>query len=292
MYECFDCNKKFKYKSQYTDHKNRKTPCSKIEENKLTCKICNVSFTRQSELLRHEKTNKHITNYNKCNVQNNIHGDNIQNIINLTLNVNSFKDTDMKHISKSLVVQTADFIKNNVLDNETYDEIKKLEIIIDEIIYLLKKLHFNISVEENQNLKILLIFPSIKKTVYEYLILEISPTHNIIWNSLTFEDFLSNILDNLLILNNRFDLQLDNFKEFINYTKDKLLNNKTNLQKLKPTIDNKLSQMYINFNEEQKKPDRHIYDDFVDKLTEYKQYRKQECKLNNGFNPDILNSKI
>jgi len=50
--------------------------------------------------------------------------------------------------------------------------------------------------------------------------------------------------------------------------------------------------MYINFNEKQKKEFRDIKEDIEEKVKEYVTYRIQECKLQNGFNPTILNSKI
>lgn len=295
MHNCSKCNKTFKYDSELTRHKNRKVPCD-APKKEYKCEICNVNFICPAEQTRHEKTKKHINNYNtynQSNVQNNIHGDNIQNIIQLTLNVHSFKETDMSFINRSFINDMGNYIKEDILENKKFDELKKLELIFDEIIILLEKLHFNIGIEENHNLKILLIFPGIKKAVYEYLILEINPeTKNILWNSLQFEDLIKNILDNLLILNTRRGTNYVNYNEFINFVKDNLLNNNKNLKILKPIIDKKLSEMYVNFNKKQNKLDRTEHEDFDDKINEYRYYRKKECKLNNGFDPEIINSKI
>ncbi len=295
MHKCDVCNKEFKFLSKLNEHKNRKTICS-ASKKEYKCEICNINFARPAEQARHEKTKKHINNYNtynQSNVQNNIHGDNIQNIIQLTLNVHSFKETDMSLIGRTFIKEMGIYIKEDILENNKYDELKRIELIFDEIILLLEKLHFNIGMEENHNLKILLIFPGIKKAVYEYLILEINPeTKNILWNSLKFEDLISNILDNLLILNIKNGKNNEYFNEFINYVKDNLLNNEDNLKILKPVIDKKLSEMYVNFNKKQNKSDREEHEDIDDKINEYKRYRKKECKLNNGFNPEIINSKI
>jgi len=57
-------------------------------------------------------------------------------------------------------------------------------------------------------------------------------------------------------------------------------------------IDKKLSDMYINFNKKQKKELRTIKDSFPEKVAEYITYRNQECKLTNGYNPEIKNSNI
>ena len=62
MLKCLKCNKKFKYESDLNRHKNRKTPCDKKVE--LKCNYCNLSFTCSHNKSVHEKTKKHIKNYN------------------------------------------------------------------------------------------------------------------------------------------------------------------------------------------------------------------------------------
>ena len=97
MYECIKCKKKFKYESKLNEHKNRKIPCNQSKRD-LNCTLCNSKFKYESDYLRHEKTKKHINAINNVN-QSNVNGDNninnsFNNIIQLTLNVNSFKNTD------------------------------------------------------------------------------------------------------------------------------------------------------------------------------------------------------
>jgi hypothetical protein len=41
-----------------------------------------------------------------------------------------------------------------------------------------------------------------------------------------------------------------------------------------------------------KKESREIKEDIEEKVKEYVTYRRQECKLQNGFNPTIINSEI
>ena len=96
MYKCNLCNKEFKYESEYNRHKNRKKSC--INTNNLNCQYCNINFTCPYNQKKHEKTIKHINNYNK-NIQNNVNGDNIagveiNNIINLTLKVKPFFESE------------------------------------------------------------------------------------------------------------------------------------------------------------------------------------------------------
>ena len=50
--------------------------------------------------------------------------------------------------------------------------------------------------------------------------------------------------------------------------------------------------MYIDFNKEQNKSERDIKETFNEKLHEYINYRNQECQLDNGYNPEIINSKF
>lgn len=66
MYKCSNCSKGFKYESKLKEHKNRKTLCNQSKED-LECKLCNLTFTRLFNKKKHEKTDKHIQNYNNYN---------------------------------------------------------------------------------------------------------------------------------------------------------------------------------------------------------------------------------
>ena len=294
MYKCVKCNKEFKYESDYNRHKNRKTSCNEIK-NIYDCKICKLKFKYKSKYAEHEKTNKHIQNYNKY-IQNNVNGDNIagdkiNNIINLTLNVNSFRKTDSSYIRKTIVNDIGEYLYLEVMNKKYLSEIDKVKLLFDSVIEILEKLHFNLDIEENHNLKILLIFPGIKKKVYEYLILEINPeTKEVIWNSLDYDEFMSQLFDHLYNLNNK--IQNDNYDKFLSLLKRYIIRNEDTYDELKPVIEDKLNNMYINFNKKQKKEDREVKEDFNEKLNEYINYRSQECKLNNGFKPEIINSQV
>ena len=59
MYKCNTCNKLFKYKSDYTRHTKRKTPC-KLENNNVKnfeCSKCHKTYATNGSL------NRHISNY-------------------------------------------------------------------------------------------------------------------------------------------------------------------------------------------------------------------------------------
>jgi hypothetical protein len=295
MYKCINCNKEFKFESEFTRHKNRKTDCNK--NNNFNCSICKSNFNYKSDYLRHEKTKKHITNYNiHINGNNNINvNGNVENsfnhIINLTLNTNSFINTDISYISRSLINDIGNYVYLETINNDDLSLHNKIIILFDEVINILEKLHFNIGVEENHNLKILLVFPGLKHSVYEYLILEIDQnTKKISWKSVSYETILNNILDHLLRLNNK--CKNENYIHFINFLKKNLIDNQDNINDLQSIINKKLSQMYIDFNNKQNKPERDIKFLFTEKLQEYMNYRTNECTLVNGFTPDILDSSI
>ena len=294
MYKCLKCNKEFNYESELIRHKNRKIPCNK-QKDEYKCDLCKVKFTWPAEQRRHEKTKKHINAINNIS-QSNVNGDNhinnsFNNIIQLTLNVNSFKNTDKSHIRNALIQEVGDFVYLETMDKKYLSDTHKVKILFDCVIKILESLHFNLNMEENHNFKILLIFPGIKKMVYEYLILEINgETQNIVWNSLSYEDIIEKIFYHLYTLNNKY--QNDNYDKFILYMEKNLIKNKEIGTELKPYIQKKLSEMYINFNNKQKKDPREIKEDIEEKIKEYVTYRKQECKLSNGFNPDIINSEV
>jgi len=294
MYKCNKCHKEFQYESKLNEHNNRKKSC--ISNNNYNCNICKSDFKYQSDYLRHEKTKKHINNISIHGNQNQF-GDNatninsFNNIIQLTLNVNSFKNTDTSYMRKALIEEVGEFMYLETIAKKYLPDTEKVKILFNGVIKILEHLHFNLDIEENHNLKILLIFPGIKKTVYEYLILEInSETKEIIWNSLTYENIIDRVLFHLYSLNNKY--QNDNYDRFIVFLRRYLINIPEIAEELKPYIQTKLSEMYINFNENQKKESRDIKEDIEEKVKEYVTYRRQECKLQNGFNPTIINSEI
>ena len=288
MYKCLKCNKGFPTPSKLQTHKNRKNPCDYIKPN-LECNLCNVAFKCIYDKLRHEKTKKHIYNINNSNVQ--IGDHNIQNILNLTLNVKSFKNTDTSIIRKNLIDSIGYGEYLDIINKDYLSEIDKAKQLFKIVLELLEKLHFSLDLDENHNLKILLIFPGIKKQVYEYLILDINPeTKAIVWNSLKYEEMIKQIIEHLLDLNN--NINNDNYDKFIYYLKRYLVTKKDSSIELKPYIEEQLGNLYINFNNLQKKESRDIKNTFSEKVKEYNNYRMQECKLNNGFNPKIINSSI
>lgn len=293
MLECTKCKKKFEFESEYKRHKNRKTDCS-LSKDKLECKACNINFTCPANKQKHEKTNKHINNYNKY-IQTNVNGDNIagdkiNNIINLTLNVNSFKNTDLVVLRKWLLEDIGDNLYKKIMAKTSLTMKDKILNLFDGALEILEKVHFNLTFEENHNCKILLMFPGIKKKVYEYLILEVdAKTNKISWISLEYKQFMNELFNHFIKMNK--NVRSDNFMDFLGVLEKNILYGELK-DELKPLIEEKLGNLYINFNISQKKESRTIENDIHEKIKEYEIYRKNECKLDNGYNPDIINSHI
>ena len=297
MYKCFKCNKEFNYESDFIRHKNRKTDCNK--NNSYDCNICNKNFKYESKLHEHEKTKKHKMNLqvhingNQNNVNTHI-GDNInniQNIINLTLQTKSFTDTDMGYLRKWIIDDVGNDLYIKTMDKEYLNIQDKIKSLFRGSLEILEHLHFNLNNEDNHNCKILLMFPGFKKPIYEYLILEIeTKTNKIAWKSLSYDDFIKELFNHLTRMNE--NIKNENFEKYIYYLKKYLIYDNNISYELKPYIENKLSDLYINFNQKQKKENREIKINLEEKIEEYKNYRTNECRLHNGYNPDIINSTV
>jgi hypothetical protein len=294
MYKCIKCNKEFNYESDFIRHKNRKTDCNK--NNSYDCNICNKNFKYESKLHEHEKTKKHKMNLqvhingNQNNVNTHI-GDNIQNIINLTLQTKSFTDTDMGYLRKWIIDDVGNDLYIKTMNKEYLNIQDKIKSLFRGSLEILEHLHFNLNNEDNHNCKILLMFPGFKKPIYEYLILEIeTKTNKIAWKSLSYDDFIKELFNHLTRMNE--NIKNENFEKYIYYLKKYLIYDNNISCELKPYIENKLSDLYINFNQKQKKENREIKINLEEKIEEYKNYRTNECRLHNGYNPDIINSTV
>lgn len=307
-FTCLKCNKTFKFDSKLKEHLNRKIPCNE-PKNIFKCELCNLNFKYESEFKRHENTKKHIINIHNLTVNGNNHiGDNINNnfnnIINLTLNTKTFANSNVDIVA-NLSINLIYGIFDNIIKNKNVSNHNKaLQLFKEAVVFILDTLHFNISNTENHNLKILLMFPKIDKLVYEYLILEINPdTTDLVWNSISFEQLLDEIF---LLLHNvnakniekhygKRREENDVFEHFINYLKTYLINDSYDLDTkefIKLQIETELGNLYIQFNKKEKKEDREVKLNIYDKIQEYKIYRDSECRLSNGFTPNILNPKI
>ena len=298
MFKCLKCNKQFKFESKLNEHTNRKTPCDKKDD--LKCELCNVKFSCPYNKNIHEKTKKHISNVqmntingNNNHVENHI-GDNINNynnIINLTLQTKPFNDTDFTYLRKWIIDDIGDDLYVKVMKKEFLCPQEKIRSLFRGILELLEHLHFNLTNEDNHNLKILLMFPGFKKPIYEYLILEIEQsTNKISWNTLTYEEFIKELFNHLTRMNET--IKNENFEKYVYFLKKYLIHDEEISIEMMPFIESKLNDLYVNFNTKQKKEARTVKLTIDEKIEEYKKYRNQETLLHNGYSPDINNSKI
>ena len=295
MYLCNLCNKEFEFQSTLERHTNKKIPCNYIKEV-YNCKICNKIFNHKSRLNTHNKSKKHIINnitYNQtAETINNAETININNIINLTLNVKPFKDTDINIIKQNVIERIGVAYLETIFNDDLHINEKILELF-DKSIYLLEFLHFNLGLDDNHNCKILLMFPNLNKTVFEYLILEMnSDTKLVQWIRLDYIDFIKEILNVLKKINSNFNIE--NFNKYIEFLEKNLITDTERSAIIKPKIETLLNNLYLKFNNKQNKTTRCVSDntDILDRIKEYRDYRKNECRLANGFDPEIVNSRI
>ncbi len=74
MYKCNICDKQFKYKSDFSRHKSRKTPCKKIciSHENYECVECHKTYSSKSSLNRHRRHScRSQLNTPKKSIQNN-----------------------------------------------------------------------------------------------------------------------------------------------------------------------------------------------------------------------------
>ena len=276
MLKCLKCKKEFQYESEYIRHQNKKKDCSPNQDYK--CEYCKKEFKYASKLLEHEKTKKHILNYNihingnQNQIGNNNHIGDINNIINLTLQTKPFNDTDFTYLRKWIIDDVGDDLYIKVMKKEFLCPQEKIRSLFRGTLELLEHLHFNLTNEDNHNLKILLMFPGFKKPIYEYLILEIDQnTNKITWNTLTYEEFIKELFNHLTRMNET--IKNENFEKYVYYLKKYLIHDEEVSIEMKPFIENKLNDLYVNFNTKQKKETRNVKLTIDEKIEEYKKYR-------------------
>lgn len=135
------------------------------------------------------------------------------------------------------------------------------------------------------------MFPGFRNPIYEYLILEIDQmTKQIIWNKLSYEEFIKELFNHLNRMNEI--IKNENFEKYIYYLKKYLIHDPKVSKEMKPFIEEKLNDLYINFNHKQKKEPRQVKLTIEEKMKEYRDYRESETRLHNGYSPNVINSNI
>lgn len=280
-YVCEKCKKEFPTPSKLKVHINRKISCD-IPKINLKCEYCEVNFSRPAEKIRHDKTPKHQKNVTIHGDNNTVAIDSYNHIVNLTLQTNMFKDTNLNCIDFYLLENMYDtYIKNiNRCDNDQFI------INFRGLVEILKRVHFDLRNEKNQNLKILLMFPNLEKKIIEYMLLDINTeTKQVHWERIEYEQLLNKLIILLEKLNEINDVK--QFIKYIDYMKIALYKkeNKANAEVL-------LTELYKKFNIEQGKDPRENGIDLSHNINIYKEYRDKELMLPNGHLPPVTNPLV
>ena len=267
-HKCDICEKEFVSDSKLIAHKNRKFQCSKIKREP-ECKICNTTFPCIAKLERHEKSKKHINNYNQF-ITNNI----INNVNNGTINnnyitvINSFIETNINVLKEkediiNIYEDCPKLIKiwNNFEDEgDIYPNNLYYTYCIEYFIKILSRLNFNLAYTENHNCNFLSFLEVGRGLEYKILIVDqIMKTYE--WNNITYIDFMEKFISLMENINNKF--KNENFNKVLNYV---LRYKNTYISDLFVTskIEKNLLSNYIEF-EKNKKESKLLEDEMTKK---------------------------
>jgi hypothetical protein len=256
-------------------------------------------FARPVNKTKHDNTPKHVANYNNSinigHIGDNI--TNINNIINLTINMNTFLETDLSNIRPSFIRNIANELYKKYLD----ENIERMNNRTSELTFgcfsglieVFQHTNFNVAFSDNFNFKILLLFNCSKK-LFEYLILEKNIRTNVFeWKQIGYDEFLEEFIYLMNLISKK--INCDKFTKIINYLKTNLVGDDNMKKLLKPRIENDLDIMYNKYREENNLKSREFGDDNDNikvKMEYYRLFRKNECRFDNGFDPKIINSII
>ena len=257
MNKCVKCNKIFASPSKLDRHKNNKKSCNAIKQSH-NCEICKSNFEHKSHLDIHNKTKKHINNYNihveNLNINNNTFNiDNTFNIHNNITILRGFSETNINVITLSDLEKLLAY--NNKLDyyinmfnsdpGDIYYDSVFIEHVFKLFINIFEKLNFNLAFTENHNCNIF-SFAKSSTSFIEYQLLEIDNANkNYFKKCIDYKLFIEEFLNLMKKLNLKFDNNIFNF--ILNYTfkfKKFILDESRNI---KFFIENELLNSYAIF---------------------------------------------
>ena len=193
-----------------------------------------------------------------------------------------FKDTNLNGIDFYLLENMYSTYEKNINRNENDQFVLNFRGLVE----ILKRVHFDLRNEKNQNLKILLMFPNLEKKIIEYMLLDINPeTKQVYWERIEYEQLLNKLIDLLEKLNEINDVK--EFTKYIDYMKVALYKKEN-----KQNAETMLTELYKKFNLEQGKLPRSEGTDLPQNINIYKEYRNKELILPNGHLPPIANPII
>lgn len=252
MFPCYLCGKIFNTKYHLDRHKNdRKNPCDVKKETEYNCKYCDVKFKYISEYNRHEKTKKHITNYNihidKVNIENfnvNIIGG-IKTFSETCLNVLSYNDIEYLLQDDNKLINMLKDIKD---DDELYGSSEYIINSFNFFIKIFSKLNFNLAYTKNHNCAIY-SFTKLNNNYIEYHLLEIDNINKqYTVEHIEYKKFIEEFINLMIKVNNSF--KNDDFKILLDYVKR--YNKMIYSENTQITIENILYSSYSKFKEAKK----------------------------------------
>ena len=224
MPNCDLCSKFFPSESKLKAHKNRKNPCNIIKDSH-NCELCKAEFKFKYDLERHNKTKKHIANYNfhieNLSINNMNVNTNIENQFNLNINqtiVNGFSETNIDIIElediKRLLAYEDNIYKiiKDFDSDEIYGDSGCLISFFKFFIKIFAKLNFNLAYSENHNCMIF-SFTNSNNSFIEYQLLEINNTQfNYEKKCIDYKLFIEQFINLMNKVNNKF--QNENAEEY------------------------------------------------------------------------------
>jgi hypothetical protein len=252
MSKCDLCNKIFPSPSKLERHKNNKKPCNAAKES-YNCEICKSKFDYKAHLDIHNKTKKHIANYNVYIETLNIETLNIDNsiTINQTI-VNGFSETnidiiELEDIERLLLHEDKihKFIKDfTEYPDEIYGDSQYLVLIFKFFIKIFAKLNFNLAYSENHNCMIF-SFTNASNSFIEYHLLEIDNTQfNYNKKCIDYKLFIEQFLNLMHRIHNKFKNEtFDYILKYVNRYKKMLFTSES----FKLEIENELLTSYNDF---------------------------------------------
>lgn len=253
MFTCCLCGKIFNSQFNLNRHKNnKKIPCNIKKMTEYNCKYCNVIFKYKSDYERHEKTKKHINNYNinidKINIENfnvNIIGG-IKTFSETCLNVLSYNDIEYLLQDDNKLINMLNYFKeddDNIFGNSEY--------IVNSFNFFIKifsKLNFNLAYTKNHNCAIY-SFSKLNNNYIEYHLLEIDNINKqYTVEHIEYKKFIEEFLNLMTKVYNSFNNK--DFKILLDYVNR--YNKMIYSENTKLIIENTLYTSYSNFKEAKK----------------------------------------
>lgn len=158
-YKCQRCHKIFDKKYRLKNHLNRKFKCE-LKKNKYICDICDKSFTRKDNLIRHKKkyckTSKEllIDNENMMKEIEELKGIIKKQDLKFEKKMKKLEKIKETKISNNNIIQINAYGKEDIDHINYEDYMEYIRLPITGVKKIIKNVHFNENTPQNHNLYI------------------------------------------------------------------------------------------------------------------------------------------